>query len=1096
MVEAFLSSQVDKKFVETFDANVLFSAAMQILEVTEALLWERNSDALLKVARISAPTIGKYDGEILSSIAPHSLQVLGGLLAFSEIMTRCNPSNGFILADKLAVRLLPHFSNRQNDLQDAFSYLMGNYREYFPFGQQFVTRLVGASSAPEEVTVQEWLQYSKRKTENTDSPSAHESPSFSGVRDSTKVILNRVDSSVDFANKPTTLSVPESMGDVFNPPSARLVGGIAAGGHSTDEAESKGVEYKDTVPNDEGIQYFRSDSDLSDTDSKSFRNKKLAPAPQPQSNYTGNRASYHESNDFDDDSIEDIGMIDIKGDSMRPVIAQEKSKLPDDSILSIPELEESTNRHEKESLNSWDEEEDEEEEQPVKQTQHVPPPIFSPPMLAKTSNANKWKTEKMYTFDESESDEGAADAEAKNASHDINDIPSLSDNIGDDFASSVVVEVPGVKHKPSVRDSKLFVLTTLDISRDSESAYDKESNSFVNRTFSVDEPEPNHMKNRQSGAQTESKSAISNSQDTIDSGTNGNKQNVQVNPVNRRTSEPSAQAMAKVHFEDGVGGDQPPLEHKDVEKAPNLETANVQVPKVPSPVEKYSRHELPERVIVNQAGSEKGIAKNILSPPTQLLHEPSENRTLRNSEDLLRQSNTLTGEDETDSVRSDGSVAKKKKKGIFGFMNKIKKTFSSSRDRTNSSKDTPLSESTSSLVFNSGRESLDVGIAMREASQEKVIDQSLQMPAYETAPNNNAVAEKSFTSSPVATHQQLPIPEQNNVGTDVCIGQVQSRGDDEGITLLVHDETEKSIHELFDHLKRRNSFASMSSFDSNLSSRSLDHANKKVDKHKRLSNPALKSKSVFGTFKNVFRLSSSSKGNTVEGKEAVEPSNNSTVANNAPEEVAVTDLPGARLSSSGVASNNNAEEKSDFGDEIQSMVSSMDSRSVNTATLVNKLTSNNTNYPKNGIGLAKILRRTNRIEESVDQKTPPLVAPITASDAFASALLKVDRLAEVMNDIERTREELQLVRGPQSKVRAEVLRDDIARVQRNRLQKLNSTAPVSDRSEVLALDAMDESTIRKMFNELRNGSSSSSVASTGRRPCIMTCVFDHFLFFS
>jgi hypothetical protein len=174
----------------------------------------------------------------------------------------------------------------------------------------------------------------------------------------------------------------------------------------------------------------------------------------------------------------------------------------------------------------------------------------------------------------------------------------------------------------------------------------------------------------------------------------------------------------------------------------------------------------------------------------------------------------------------------------------------------------------------------------------------------------------------------------------------------------------------------------------------------------------------------------------------------------------------------------------------------MDSRSVNTATLVNKFTSNNTNYPKNGIGLAKILRRTNKIEESVDQKTPPLVAPITASDAFASALLKVDRLAEVMNDIERTREELRLVRGPQSKVRAEVLRDDIARVQRNRLQKLNSTAPVSDRSEVLALDAMDESTMRKMFNELRNGSSSSSVASTGRRPCIMICVFDHFLFFS
>ena len=102
-------------------------------------------------------------------------------------------------------------------------------------------------------------------------------------------------------------------------------------------------------------------------------------------------------------------MIDIKGDSMRPVIAQEKSKLPDDSILSIPELEESTNRHEKESLNSWDEEEDEEEEQPVKQTQHVPPPIFSPPMLAKTSNANKWKTEKMYTFDESESDEDSSD---------------------------------------------------------------------------------------------------------------------------------------------------------------------------------------------------------------------------------------------------------------------------------------------------------------------------------------------------------------------------------------------------------------------------------------------------------------------------------------------------------------------------------------------------------------------------------------------------------------------------------------------------------------------------------------------------------------
>ena len=1141
IVEAFLVSQVDKNYVETFNANVLFSAAIQILDVTEALLEDLNCEALLRAARMSVTKEDKYQKEIVSNLSPHSLQVLGALLSFSEIMVRSDSSHGYILADKLAVKLLPLFSNRRKDLSDAFPYLMGHYREFFPFGQQFTARLVGASAVPEEVTVQEWAHFSKPKTENTDPASAPESPSFSGVRDSTKVVLNRVDSSVDFATKPSVLSegVPESKDNVLVPSSARLVSGIAASGtHSTDEAESKGVEYKDTMPSDEGIQYFKSDSDISDTDSKSSKNKKLTAAPQLQ-NHAGRRAPpVYDSNDFDDDSIEDIGIVEIKNNNTnnnnRPVISLDKAKLIDDSILSIPELEQSANHHEKESVNSWDEEEDEEEEKPAKQWQNerqAPPPIFSPPMLAKTANANKWKTEKMYTFDESDSDEGVVDAKASDGSDDINDIPSLSDTIGHGFASTVVEPKP--KEKPASRDSKLFVLTTLDVSRDSDSAYGKE----INRTFSIDEPEqPRTIKDGQRDTQIESRFNIS--QDSIVADIQGHTQSVSAVSVAQKSSEPASQAPSKVKFKDSAG--QISLqEHKDIEKAPSLETAllgkgtahlkvdsdekiitnkntaapilNTGLLKVPTPSDHDSNSKLSEKGTSSSLQkADDNITGNTIAPPTRLPDEPSQVSisTARGSDVLLRQSNTLTEGDETDSVRSDGSVTtKKKKKGIMGFMNKIKKTFTATRKSTDKYNDLPLLDSTSSLVVNNENENLDTGIAMREATsqgiqiEEETPSSTLQEPARDTI-SNNTVAEKSISSPSTALTQALPLPlpERGNTDTIAINEPTPTRAVDETITLLVHDETEKSIHELFDHLKRKDSSASMSSFDSNMSSKSLDHANeKKLESSKRLSNPALKSKSVFGNVKNMFRPSSTGKASSLQVKEVAEEpvKDPAVISGDTPGQVTVVDSsgpspgPGPRPAPvvAHEAANNRTEERSDYGDEMQSIASSVDSRSVNTATVANKFHAN-TSQPKNGIGLAKLLRKSNRPEEPSVEQTKPLALPIAASDAFASALLKVDHLTVLMHDIERARQELELENGPQTRVRAEEgLRDDIARVQKNRLQRLNAGASDSGRSDVIAMAAMDESAVRKMFDELRNGSASASTSSIGRPNMIGSIVF-------
>jgi hypothetical protein len=239
---------------------------------------------------------------------------------------------------------------------------------------------------------------------------------------------------------------------------------------------------------------------------------------------------------------------------------------------------------------------------------------------------------------------------------------------------------------------------------------------------------------------------------------------------------------------------------------------------------------------------------------------------------------------------------------------------------------------------------------------------------------------------------------------------------------------------------------------------------------------------VFGNFKNVFRLSSTSKGNSssLQGKEAVEPVKGPAISGDTSGQVIVVDSSGAGPPPA------LHEDRSEYGDEMQSMASSVDSRSVNTATVGNKASS----YPKNGTGLAKLLRKSSRPEVSVEQKKPSIVPPITASEAFASALFKVDHLTVLMHDIESARQELELENGPQTRVRAEGLREDIDRVQKNRLQRLKAGAADSDRRNVIAMAAMDESAIRKMFDELRNGSASASESSTGQPSTILSTVFN------
>ena len=240
----------------------------------------------------------------------------------------------------------------------------------------------------------------------------------------------------------------------------------------------------------------------------------------------------------------------------------------------------------------------------------------------------------------------------------------------------------------------------------------------------------------------------------------------------------------------------------------------------------------------------------------------------------------------------------------------------------------------------------------------------------------------------------------------------------------------------------------------------------------RLSNPALRSKPGLSRITSVFRRSTSKQSAAQE-----QPTSSSPLPSPLPV-VATSDSSFVVPSqSTQFETTKNATIAPPAEQEISDEASLLDSENhsiASSAASVGLQTKRfGVNRPRNGTGLAKLLRNSKNTEDeggSVDLSIAP-----NEVDLLQRALIRSRALSEQLTALQAKREDLRLqlsVLTLSPSDRIEVIRADILRIQSNRVKKFVS--PSLGEEEVVYgghFSMNDQESIRKRFEELRNGSS-------------------------
>eukprot|EP00597_Dinobryon_sp_UTEXLB2267_P012710 CAMPEP_0170116504 /NCGR_PEP_ID=MMETSP0020_2-20130122/12315_1 /TAXON_ID=98059 /ORGANISM="Dinobryon sp., Strain UTEXLB2267" /LENGTH=1689 /DNA_ID=CAMNT_0010344647 /DNA_START=153 /DNA_END=5217 /DNA_ORIENTATION=+ len=1145
------------EYLNRFDINTLFAAAVKIIAMKEPLLSYHNCDAIRQLTQnghVVEPR--NFQGQVAANIKPPVLQVLGGLCSACEIIVSNDKSAGEVISEFLAEKLLLSIPPRSADMWSTFSYLMGNYNEYFPYGREFAEKNVGSTTLG-VVNEVEWISITNAVSvtignrDSEDDVTASNPFPQSEIRESAaKVTLHRVDASMEYkpkviAVKSTTskpMSHENTLDDQFHRDSVNRY-------HTEDSATHKGDHYNDTGifrqrtfvdrNNSEQITNFDDDSDQSDQ--KVRRHVKQEPVKQKAKDSReihrakddrALKSNYNYDDDIEEmDAIEDIDVIEDssvsstarKQDTKVQNVTKEskqhwegngakntggsrhdkaRDRPPDDSILSIPELEEEIEQVdrrvikddrldlvERGSVNSWDDEE--EESKPHRQSLGTNANVVDNKAAPSQPPRNDRRmTENLYAFDESDSDHSVVPVK-RNSFHSSS---ATAGNSDDRKASS-----SAVTHDPLPHGT----LTA--------AAYKEGGMVVINRHLSTDEGGGAHSVERFAQSeftgwkqQAEKKSKAKQSWSQV----------FEENSVsNDKEKEKGGRNV--VRFQDEVE-----LSHSD-SKGISSSGENI--------VE-------PPAVLNDNEGTT--VMRNITDKPEEVTNQKNTNINRKEDANIAevdisvgkeRASSDSFSAFDVNSNASDDSTAKKTKKkkrfsglsSAFGFMSKLVKGNSNKADTSNHNDivetvhDSPSVITTNENLHNEKHVEIINTLPPEKISHDnknnaneipvknnavKMIPSDVQLNTNEKFVQKNAINtsssevpsiqhekplqknavnikhdlenEKQAKSTPVLNAVSTSVPQSNVPIISKSIDMpkptvvtskeppttVSNTSEDQRvltdktlITTLVHDETEESIMELFNHVDRRDSSASissMSSIDSRNSRTSRlsiasfiglggptgeaqpDSANKQGDK---LSNPALKSRSSFSIVKKLFRFSlTKGNNNTGNGKESEvdivddnKPDNDETCS---PQ----MDLRASnRLSAAHIGVANNSKSVPYPTDENLRVSRSSAVRSSS------NIIRDGLPAATNGVGLAKRLRHglqkpTNLQIQSMELPSTLSTPPLSSLQILHKQLAEIESVAERHTEVMTMAATLEKFPAPSATNRKDALRKDLIAIQKNR----------------------------------------------------------------
>jgi hypothetical protein len=246
VIEHFTGGFSNRSSLDKNDTNVLWSAAIKIIKMSDPIFSDRNCTTLQTASGFDVSTIASY-------LPLHHQQLLGALFSASEMIIRIDWSSANIAADSLSSVLIWNTAPGSLNNRHAFCNLINNQRKDFPYCHAFERKL---NLNMEPLKNSEWIDIFAITASDL---TAHEPTQRTAMSDRVEVLDDMIDSRTsalvplgetrDGIRRATSLAIPSAtMSDRTAPNAAVLDGNVITGTVSNGTIAAAAAEAVQALP--------------------------------------------------------------------------------------------------------------------------------------------------------------------------------------------------------------------------------------------------------------------------------------------------------------------------------------------------------------------------------------------------------------------------------------------------------------------------------------------------------------------------------------------------------------------------------------------------------------------------------------------------------------------------------------------------------------------------------------------------------------------------------------------------------------------------------------------------------------------------------